>query len=287
MSRRQLLAGSALVGALATDVQASSLRCQRFNPTIAKVLLRHTARAVNTMSQYPDLDARPFAAAHAVAELALIHFEETGFSTMFDQHLAGLVPLPVPNPAELSAIVRSCGMRVSEDLLLQMLTTNAAGAVEAQQMGWNGLRPLLLRGFEVGTTTLTAPWKMYIKATWEPPYPRIIRRPLLLKDAKLAEELPRVRAAGKVAVQLGLALNRLAGSKGTEPERATDAAAIRSLGGAAAIGIGMAVFLICLHTNSSLNFTASVHHAAGYGETCRPGSPLVENRPNLTTPPRT
>jgi hypothetical protein len=138
-------------------------------------------------------------------------------------------------------------MRVSEDLLVQMLTTNPAGGVEAQQMAWYRLRPLLLRGLEVGTTTLTAPRKMYVKATWEPPYPRITRRPLLLKDPKLAEELPRMRAAGKVAVQLGLALNGLAGIESTEV--APDAAAIRSLGGTAVIGIGVAVFLICFHTN--------------------------------------
>jgi hypothetical protein len=247
ISRRQLLADSALVGPLATHLHPSSSSGQQCNPTIAKVLLRHTANAVNTMSQGPRLDARPFAAAHAVAELALTHFQETGFSTMFDQHLARLVPLPVPNPGELSAILGTCGMRVSEDLLVQMLTTNPAGGVEAQPMGWYRLRPLLLRGLEVGTTTLTAPRKMYVKATWEPPYPRITRRPLLLKDPKLAEELPRVRAAGKVAVQLGLALNGLAGSESTEV--APDAAAIRSLGGTAVIGIGVAVLLICFHTN--------------------------------------
>ena len=37
-----------------------------------------------------------------------------------------------------------------------------------------------------------------VDATWEPPWPRIVRKPLLLKDPQLAEELPRLEAAGKV-----------------------------------------------------------------------------------------
>jgi hypothetical protein len=180
----------------------------------------------------------------------MAHFEETGFSTMLDQHLARFVPVTVPDPAELSAILRNCGMRGSEGLLPEMLTTD--GVVDAQKVGWYGLRNLLLRGFEVGTTTLTAARKMYVKATWEPPYPRITRRPLLLKDPKLADELPRVSAAGKVAVQLGLALNRLAGNESMEPEAATDAAAIAVTGGTPAVGIGVAVFLICFHTKRRL-----------------------------------
>ena len=108
------------------------------------------------MSQSPRLYARSFAAAHAVAELALAHFQETGFSMICDQHLARLVPIPVPNQAELCALVGTCGMRVSEDLLVHMLTANASSAVEAQQMRWCDLQQLLLRGFEVGMTALTA-----------------------------------------------------------------------------------------------------------------------------------
>jgi hypothetical protein len=112
---------------------------------------------------------------------------------------------------------------------------------QGRQMGWCGLRHLLLRGLEVGMTTLTAPMKMYVRATWEPPRPWILRTPLLLKDPRFAEELPRVQAAGVVAIHLGVALDGLAGTKTKEAEAAAGAAQTASIGGTAVIGIGVAV----------------------------------------------
>lgn len=119
-------------------------------------------------------------------------------------------------------------------------------------MEWSGLQPLLLRGFQVGMTTLTAPVKMHLHATWEPPWPLIIREPLLLKDPQLAAELPQLQAAGKVAINLGVALDGLAGGKAMKAEGETSAAQMLSIGGTAAIGIGVAVFLIGFHTRKRL-----------------------------------
>lgn len=76
ISRRQWLAGSALVGPVATHAQPSSSTYQQFNPTIANAALRHTVTAVNGMAQSPIRDRRPFAAAYAMAELLFAHFEE-------------------------------------------------------------------------------------------------------------------------------------------------------------------------------------------------------------------
>jgi hypothetical protein len=119
-------------------------------------------------------------------------------------------------------------------------------------MEWSGLRRLLFRGLEVGMTTLTAPMKMYVRATWEPPRPRIVRTPLLLKDPQLAEELPRVQAAGEVAIHLGIALGGLAGTKTEDTKTAAGAAQMASIGRPAVIGIGVAVYLICLHAKKRL-----------------------------------
>jgi hypothetical protein len=93
LSRRHWLAGSALVSPLAPHAQPPSSTYLQFNPTIAYAALRHTVTAVNAMAQSPIRDRRPFAAAHAMAELLFAHFEETGFSMMLDQHLPQLVPL--------------------------------------------------------------------------------------------------------------------------------------------------------------------------------------------------
>jgi hypothetical protein len=111
---------------------------------------------------------------------------------------------------------------------------------------------LTRRGLEVGMTTLTAPMKMYVRATWEPSRPRIVRAPLLLKDPQLAEELPRVQAAGEVTIHLGMALHGLAGTKTEDTKRVAVAAQMASIGGPAAIGIGVAVYLICLHAKRRL-----------------------------------
>jgi len=94
--------------------------------------------------------------------------------------------------------------------------------------------------------------KMYVRATWDPPRPRIVRTPLLLKDPQLAEELPRVEAAGEVAIHWGGALDGLAGTKTKEAEAAAGAAQTASIGGTAVIGIGVAVYLICLHAKKRL-----------------------------------
>ena len=173
---------------------------------------------------------------------------------MLDQHLAQLVPLVEAQATELAATVRDYGMRVPEDLFSRMVTPDATAMAQARQMEWCGLRPLLLRGLEVGMTTLTAPMKMYVRATWEPPRPRIVRTPLLLKDPQLAEELPRVHVAGEVAIHLGVALDGLAGTrtKEAEAEAAVGAAQRASILGRAAIGIGVAVYLICLHAKKRL-----------------------------------
>jgi hypothetical protein len=143
-------------------------------------------------------------------------------------------------------------MRVPKDLFPRMVTPDAMATAHARQTGWCGLRLLLVRGLEVGMTTLTAPMKMYVRATWEPPRPRIVRTPLLLKDPQLAEELPRVEAAGEVAIHLGVALDGLAGTKTEEAEAAAGAAQMASIGGTAVIGIGVAVYLICLHAKKRL-----------------------------------
>ena len=82
ISRRQWLAGSALLGPLATHPQPPSRTDPPFYPAIAQALLRHAVNAVNAMLQSPPRDPRPFAAAHAVAELVFAHFEETGFQSM-------------------------------------------------------------------------------------------------------------------------------------------------------------------------------------------------------------
>jgi hypothetical protein len=185
-----------------------------------------------------------------MTELLFAHFEETGFSTMLDKQLAQLVPLVKAQAPELAATVRDYGMRVPGDLFSRMVTPDATATAQARQMGWCGLRHLLLRGLEVGMTTLTAPMKMYVRATWEPPRPRIVRTPLLLKDPQLAEELARVQAAGEVAIHLGVALDGLAGKK--NEEAAAGAAQMVSIGGTAVIGIGVAVYLICLHAKKRL-----------------------------------
>ena len=164
LSRRQWLAGSALVSHLAPHPQPSSSTYLQFHPTIAYATLCHTVTTVNTMAQSPIRDRRPFAATHAMAELLFAHFDETGFSTMLDQHLAQLVPLVKAQAAELAATVRDYGMRVPEDLFSRMATPDAMAMTQARQMGWCGLRLLLLRGLEVGMTTLTAPLKMYVRA---------------------------------------------------------------------------------------------------------------------------
>jgi hypothetical protein len=252
LSRRQWLAGSALVSPLAPHAQPSSSTYLQFNPTIANAALRHTVAAVNAMAQIPIRDRRPYAATHAMAELLFAHFEETGFSTMLDQHLDQLVPLVEAQAAELAATVRDYGMRVPEDLFSRIATPDATATAHAWQMEWSGLRRLLLRGLAVGMTTLTEPMKMYVRATWEPPRPRIVRTPLLLKDAQLAEELPRVQAAGEVAIHLGVVLDGLAGTKTKEAEAPAGAAQMASIGGMAVIGIGVAVYLICLHTKKRL-----------------------------------
>ena len=163
LSRRQWLVGSALVSPLVPHAQPSSSTYLQFNPTIAYAALRHTVTTVNTMAQSPIRDRRPFAATHAMAELLFAHFEETGFSNMLDQHLAQL-PLIEAQATELAATVRDYGMRVPEDLFSRMVTPDETVMAQARQMGWCGLRLLLLRGLEVGMTTLTAPLKMYVRA---------------------------------------------------------------------------------------------------------------------------
>lgn len=197
ISRRQWLAGSALLGPLATHSQPPSRTDPPFHPAIAQALLRHAVNAVNAMLQSPPRDPRPFAAAHAVAELVFAHFEETGFQSMLDQHLAQFGPHMQVQAMELSALLRKYGMLVPEDLLPRMVALDAVATAQARQLGWSGLRPLVLRGLEVGMTTLTTPLKMYQRATWEPPWPRIVRKPLLLKDPQLAEELPRLEGSGE------------------------------------------------------------------------------------------
>lgn len=250
ISRRQWLAGSALLGPLATHSQPPSRTDPPFHPAIAQALLRHAVNAVNAMLQSPPRDPRPFAAAHAVAELVFAHFEETGFQSMLDQHLAQFGPHMQVPAIELSAMLRNYGMQVPEDLIPRMVAPDAVATAQARQLGWSGLRPLLLRGLEVGMTTLTAPLKMYQRATWEPPWPRIVRKPLLLKDPRLAEELPRLEAAGKVTIHLGVGI--LTGTGSREAEAAGGAARMASIGGTAAIGIAVAVWLICFHTKKRL-----------------------------------
>ena len=164
LSRRQWLAGSALVSHLAPHPQPSSSTYLQFHPTIAYATLCHTVTAVNAMAQSPIRDRRPFAAVHAIAELLFAHFEETGFSTMLDQQVAQFVPLVEAQATELAATVRDYGMRVPEDLFSRMVTPDETVMAQARQMGWCGLRLLLLRGLEVGMTTLTAPLKMYVRA---------------------------------------------------------------------------------------------------------------------------
>jgi hypothetical protein len=187
-----------------------------------------------------------------MAELLFAHFEETGFSNMLDQHLAQL-PLIEAQATELAATVRDYGMRVPEDIFPRMIRSDAKATAHVRQMGWCGLGPLLLTGLEVGMTTLAAPMKMYVRATWEPPRPRIVRTPLLLKDPQLAEELPRVQAAGEVAIHLGVALGGLAGTKTEDTKTAAGAAQMASIGRPAVIGIGAAVYLICLHAKKRVS----------------------------------
>jgi len=81
ISRRQWLAGSALLGPLATHSQPPSRTDPPFYPAIAQALLRHAVNAVNVLQSLLR-DPRPFAAARAVAELVFAHFEETGFQSM-------------------------------------------------------------------------------------------------------------------------------------------------------------------------------------------------------------
>jgi hypothetical protein len=61
-----------------------------------------------------------------------------------------------------------------------------------------------------------------------------------------------------VAIHLGVALDGLAGTKDEEAEAAEAAAAgaaqMASIGGTAVIGIGAAVYLICLHAKKRLAF---------------------------------
>ena len=77
-----------------------------------------------------------------------------------------------------------------------------------------------------------------------------MRTPLLLRDPQLAEELPRVQAAGEVAIHLGVALDGLAGKK--NEEAAAGATQMVSIGGTAVIGIGVVAYLICLHAKKRL-----------------------------------
>ena len=250
-TRRRWLAGSALLGPLATYAQPTSWAYQQFNPTIVKALLSHIVGAVNALAKSPSPDPRPIAATHAVTQLVFAHFEETGLSTLLDRHLTQFVPHRHPQATQLSAAVRDYGMRVAEDLFPRMVTPDADTA-QARKIGWSGLRPLLLHGLEVGMTTLAAPQKTYKQVTWEPPWPLIVRAPLKLKNPQLAAELPRVQAAGKVAIHLGVAVNGLAGAQAMEAEAVTDPVQMSSIGGTAAISIGVAVFLICFHAQKRL-----------------------------------
>ena len=101
-------------------------------------------------------------------------------------------------------------------------------------------------------TTLTAPLKMYVRAPGNRHDRGLCVRRCCRRTRSGPKELPRVQAAGEVAIHLGVALDGLAGKK--NEEAAVGAAQMVSIGGTAVIGISVVAYLICLHAKKRLAF---------------------------------
>ena len=100
ISRRQWLADSALLGPLATHLQPSSSRGQLCNPSIAKVLLRHTVNAVNAMSQMQTRSRDRWSSGGPAEDT---HLAESAVSRLLDGYQGHIRPLlqdqgrPIPS----------------------------------------------------------------------------------------------------------------------------------------------------------------------------------------------
>ena len=261
ISRRRWFAISALAPLATPATQPLCWQDDRFSETVANVVIRHAAEVVNYVTSSVHSLASPLPAASAIADLALAHFEETRFTNVLDSRLARLDPFSQLERTELAAIVHQCGMRVPEDVLAFMLRPKASGPEAGRPVRWTGVRGSLLDGFQIGMKTLADRVPMYVRATWEYPWPRIVRTPRVLLDPQLGLGLGRIEEAAQMAMAVGARLApEYAGRLPITAGVPTRAAEMASKGGVAVFSIGIAVFLICFSARSRLAETHPVQN---------------------------
>jgi hypothetical protein len=251
--RRQILAGFGLFTAHATQPQCCNQ--QQFSDIIPKTALKHSAKVVNYLTELPcssnhTRDALSVAAAHAISELAFDHFEETGFNCVLDEQVAQLAEPTQAQKVDRSTALRKYGFRVPEDIITLISAYDVLDLAAARINGWPDLKSALLAGSQMAARALAA--TVYVQVTWKPPFPRIVRRPLVEDAGRLAEELHRAQNVGIFAVNLG----SMVASRWRTADKA--AAQMASIAGTAIVGIGASVFMMCFRARNRLVVTSNV-----------------------------